>query len=76
MWLNVGAIRRHIDKHAGSASEASRSLYAHFFSAKEEAGIYGRLAGLPTPPALFPRTSDSPEAPVPVFNDVELRQVA
>jgi hypothetical protein len=44
MWLNVGDIRRHIDKHAGRAS--SRSLYAHFFSPKEEAGIYGRLAGL------------------------------
>src|SRR5689334_520618 len=44
MWLNVGDIRRLIDKHAGGTS--SRSLYAHFFSAKEEAGIYGRLAGL------------------------------
>lgn len=76
MWLNVGAIRRQIDKHAGTATETSRSLYAHFFSAKEEAGIYGRLAGLARPPALFPRTSDSPEAPVPVFNDVEIRQVA
>jgi hypothetical protein len=43
MWLNVGDIRRHIDKHAGTGS--SRSLYAHFFSAREEAGIYGRLAG-------------------------------
>jgi hypothetical protein len=50
MWLNVGDIRRQIDKHAGK--NASRSLYAHFFSAKEEAGIYGRLAGLTdgTPP--------------------------
>jgi hypothetical protein len=45
MWLNVGAIRRQIDKHAGAAG-LSRSLYAHFFSAKEEAGIYGRLAGV------------------------------
>jgi hypothetical protein len=44
MWLNVGDIRRLIDKHAGTGS--GRSLYAHFFSAKEEAGIYGRLAGL------------------------------
>ena len=44
MWLNVGDIRRHIDKHAGAGP--SRSLYGHFFSAKEEAGIYGRLAGL------------------------------
>jgi hypothetical protein len=44
MWLNVGAIRRQIDKHAGATG--TRSLYAHFFSAKEEAGIYGRLAGV------------------------------
>jgi hypothetical protein len=44
MWLNVGAIRRQIDKHAGG--EAGRSLYNHFFSRKEEEGIYGRLAGL------------------------------
>lgn len=46
MWLNVGDIRRQIDRHAGTASESSRSFYAHFFSRKEEAGIYGRLAGL------------------------------
>ena len=46
MWLNVGAIRRQIDRHAGGDRNASRSLYAHFFSQKEEAGIYGRLAGL------------------------------
>jgi len=49
MWLNVGAIRRQIDKHAGGG-EAARSLYAHFFSRKEEEGIYGRLAGLPETP--------------------------
>ncbi len=47
MWLNVGNIRRLIDKHAGSDRSATRSLYAHFFSSKEEQGIYGRLAGLP-----------------------------
>jgi hypothetical protein len=47
MWLNVADIRRQIDKHAGTAEErGGRSLYPHFFSAKEEAGIYGRLAGL------------------------------
>ena len=46
MWLNVADIRRQIDKHAGAGERASRSLYGHFFSAKEEAGIYGRLAGL------------------------------
>ena len=45
MWLNVGAIRRKIDESAGRA-DAARSLYAHFFSRKEEDGIYGRLAGL------------------------------
>jgi hypothetical protein len=46
MWLNVGAIRRMIDKHAADPRNAGRSLYAHFFSPKEEKGIYGRLAGL------------------------------
>ena len=46
MWLNVADIRRQIDKHAGTSERVSRTLYAHFFSAKEEAGIYGRLAGL------------------------------
>lgn len=46
MWLNVADIRRHIDRHAGDDREASRSLYPHFFSSKEEQGIYGRLAGL------------------------------
>ena len=46
MWLNVGDIRRQIDKHAGKASGSGRSLYAHFFSAKDETGIYGRLAGM------------------------------
>ena len=45
MWLNVGAIRGLIDKHAGDARSSGRSLYAHFFSQKEEVGIYGRLAG-------------------------------
>jgi len=54
MWLNVGDIRRLIDKHAGTGS--SRSLYAHFFSAKEEAGIYGRLAGVPEDPLAVPRS--------------------
>jgi hypothetical protein len=46
MWLNVGEIRRYIDRHAGDNGQSSRSLYAHFFSAKEEQGIYGRLAGM------------------------------
>jgi hypothetical protein len=46
MWLNVGNIRRLIDKYAGNERDAGRSLYAHFFSAKEEQGIYGRLAGM------------------------------
>lgn len=53
MWLNVGAIRRQIDKHAG-ATDSSRTLYAHFFSAKEEAGIYGRLAGLNNQSSVIP----------------------
>lgn len=46
MWLNVSAIRRNIDRHAGQDLEAARSLYPYFFSATEEEGIYGRLAGM------------------------------
>lgn len=45
MWLNVGEIRRYIDKYAGNEQFVGRTLYAHFFSAKEEQGIYGRLVG-------------------------------
>ena len=65
MWLNVGDIRRQIDKHAGK--NASRSLYAHFFSAKEEAGIYGRLAGL---------TDGTPPMPLRLLGCVEARRAA
>jgi hypothetical protein len=75
MWLNVADIRRQIDRHAGSASAASRSLYAHFFSRKEEAGIYGRLAGLTEQSSAIrlqpcPATESAPElraeAPAPL----------
>lgn len=45
MWLNVGDIGRQIERQAGGAGDASRSLYPYFFSAKEAEGIYGRLAG-------------------------------
>ena len=44
MWLNVAAIRRNIDRQAGQDANTARSLYPYFFSPKEEAGIYGRLA--------------------------------
>ena len=61
IWRNVGDIRRQIDKHAGTR-ESSRSLYAHFFSAKEEAGIYGRLAGLTEPTsAAIPLAPSQPD---------------
>jgi hypothetical protein len=55
MWLNVGAIRRLIDKHVAAGPRATRSLYAHFFSPKEEQGIYGRLAGRSDRAPLFMR---------------------
>ena len=61
MWLNVGNIRRLIDRHAGQ--ESSRSLYAHFFSAKEEAGIYGRLAGLAEQSRAIPLGRAEPGEP-------------
>lgn len=46
MWLNVAEIRRNINQLAGEIGDQARSLYPYFFSAKEEQGIYGRLAGL------------------------------
>lgn len=46
MWLNVAAIRRLIDEHAGRPNAAERSLYPYFFSRKEEEGIYGRLVSM------------------------------
>jgi hypothetical protein len=61
MWLNVGAIRQYIDKYAGKDSEAGNSLYAHFFSPKEEEGIYGRLAGLVHDSRSFGPVADAPE---------------
>lgn len=45
MWLNVGAIRHNIDRLGGRADNG-RSLYPHFFSSKEEQGIYGRLVSM------------------------------
>lgn len=44
MWLNVARIRRYIDQHSAGNVATSRLLYAHFFSRKEEEGIYSRLA--------------------------------
>lgn len=46
MWINVADIRRSIDKHTAEGVTDGRSLYPHFFSAREEEGIYNRLAGL------------------------------
>lgn len=44
MWLNVGDLRRLINRFAGDASSSGRTLYANFFSPEEEQGIRGRLA--------------------------------
>jgi hypothetical protein len=43
MWLTVGEIRRLIDRFANDKVACERSLYPHFFSAKEEEGIYARM---------------------------------
>jgi hypothetical protein len=43
LWLKASDIRRHIDEHAGQNVKRSPSLYSHFFSPKEELGIFGRL---------------------------------
>ncbi|QNN65405.1 N-acetyltransferase [Sphingomonas rhizophila] len=46
MWINVADIRRYIDKYTAEGVTDGRSLYPHFFSQREEQGIYNRLAGL------------------------------
>ena len=53
MWLNVGQIRRYIDRGAGDDGASTRSLYRHFFSAGEEKGIYGRLANIAEQSSVF-----------------------
>lgn len=46
MWLKVSEIRRFIDRHAGRKAVGGRSLYPHFFTPKEEEGIWSRIAAL------------------------------
>lgn len=53
MWLNVAEIRRRIGDRAGTTDTGDRSLYTHFFSRKEEEGIYGRLTRLSKQSAAF-----------------------
>ena len=65
MWLDVGSIRRQIDKYAGDERFAGRTLYAHFFSAEEEQGIFRRLGGRNSYEAPFrrPREETCSRAP-------------
>jgi hypothetical protein len=56
MALKVSEIRRLIDVHTRDRSSATHSLYAFFFSRKEELGIYNRLAN--------PHAEPLPLAPV------------
>jgi len=61
MWLNVGEIRRYIDRDAGEDGGSARSLYRHFFSRDEEKGIYGRLARLAEQRSVFDMFSATAE---------------
>lgn len=48
MWLSVAHIRSQIDEHAGQGVDAlTRSLYAYFFSPREEEGLYTRMVTAP-----------------------------
>jgi len=48
MWLSVVYIRSQIDEHAGQGVCAlTRSLYAYFFSPREEEGLYTRMVTAP-----------------------------
>ena len=51
MRLRVSEIRQQIDRHTGNGSASPHSLYAFFFSEKEELGIYSRLVGSVAEPA-------------------------
>jgi hypothetical protein len=51
MWLKVSDIRQLIDEAATHGAASSHSLYPHFFSKKEEVGIYNRLANARVEPA-------------------------
>ena len=72
MWLNVADIRRQIDKYAGDERYAGRTLYSHFFSLKEEEGIYGRLVAARNSKSrsdrpfgnLLPKRKESRSSPV------------
>lgn len=44
MWLSVAEVRDRIDRHAGTGDRGiARSLYPHFFSPREEDGLYARM---------------------------------
>jgi hypothetical protein len=44
MWLNIGDVRRLINRYAGDERSVGRTLYASFFSPEEEEAIRNRLA--------------------------------
>lgn len=56
MWLNVPTIADRIREHAGRGRSASRSLYAHFFSAAEQRALERRLACLAKSDGRYPAT--------------------
>lgn len=46
LWLSVSDIRRRVDNlKSGADARSRRSLYAYFFSPKEEEGLFRRLVG-------------------------------
>lgn len=53
MRLKVSEIRQQLNKHAREGSSSAHSLYAFFFSEKEELGIYNRLISKAVEPAPF-----------------------
>ena len=46
MWIKVADIRSYIDLYAGRENYSGHSLYPHFFSRKEEDGLFARITRL------------------------------
>ena len=56
MWLSLAHVRDQIDQHAGRGDNAlTRSLYAYFFSPREEEGLYARMVSTPSAPQIVMR---------------------
>jgi len=76
MWLSLAHVRDQIDEHAGLGDNAvTRSLYAYFFSPREEEGLYARMVSTPSAPQIVMR-ADKAESFSDIMPQSEQRQHA